>query len=225
MLRSTPPLFLILGPILSFVHAFLFLLSQSTSSQGPPDLGRMPLVVFLLAGKWCREKGRFSPFAQRVRNFLELNCPFLKVAVLTLGSQYPWRASLVVRSKWSVNTPGSSSFLCSDQYSELERGDVTWSLLLPSLWSPPFSLTAHFDPSDDSCWFWGVQQQQKVPPGDTALASAIWQWSCLASQHTFAAKTISWYEGKLSPTVMLPWMSRNSFLLSSFFSSLFTAGQ
>lgn len=138
----------------------------------------MPLVPFLLAGKWCREKGRVSPFARRVRNFLELNCPFLKVAVLTLGSQYPWRASLVVRSKWSVNTPGSSSFLCSDRYSEWERRDVTWSLLLPSLYSPPFSLTAHFDPPDDSCWFWGAQQQQKVPPGDTALASAIWQWSC-----------------------------------------------
>lgn len=64
-------------------------------------------MEFLLAGKWCREERRFSPFARRVRNFLELNCPFLKVAVLTLGSQYPWRASLVVRSKWSVNTPGA----------------------------------------------------------------------------------------------------------------------
>lgn len=120
------------------MHFFSFSPNPHLHRDPPGLVGRMPLVEFLLAGKWCREERRFSPFAPRVRNFLELNCPFLKVAVLTLGSQYPWRASLVVRSKWSVNTPGSSSFLCSDPYSELERRDVTWSLLLPSLWSPLF---------------------------------------------------------------------------------------
>lgn len=155
MLRRIHPLFVVFDPILSFVHAFLFLLCYSTSSQGSPRpcwedaTGGVPF-----SREVCREERRFSPLAQRVRNFLELNCPFLKVAVLTLGSQYPWRARLVVRSKWGVNTPGSSSFLCSDQYSELERRDVTWSLLLPSLWSPlfyPSPLQPILTPPDDSC--------------------------------------------------------------------------
>lgn len=120
------------------MHFFSFSPNPHLHRDLPDLVRRMPLVAFLLAGKWCREKGRVSPFAQCVRNFLELNCPFLKVPVLTLGSQYPWIASLVVRSKWRVNTPGSSSFSCSDQYSDSGRRDVTWSLLLPSLWSPVF---------------------------------------------------------------------------------------
>lgn len=78
------------------------------------------------------QEGRLSPFALYVRKFLGLNSQFFKVTVLTLGSQYPQIASLVVRSKWSVNTPGNSSFFCS------ERRDVTYRQLLHSLWSPLF---------------------------------------------------------------------------------------
>lgn len=82
------------------------------------------------------QKGRLSLFALYVRKFLGLNSQFLKVTVLTLGSQYPQIASLVVRSKWSVSTPGNS---CSDPYSKmLERRNVIYRQLLHWLWSPLF---------------------------------------------------------------------------------------
>lgn len=154
------------------MHFFSFSPNPHLHRDLPDLVGRMPLVAFLLAGKWCREKGRFSPFAQCVRNFLELNCPFLKVPVLTLGSQYPWIASLVVRSKWRVNTPGSSSFSCSDQYSDSGRRDVTWSLLLPSLWSllfypsplqpiwTPLVIPAGFGEPSSSTWSLPGMQQR-----------------------------------------------------------------
>lgn len=100
------------------------------------------------------QEGRLSPFALYVRKFLGLNSQFFKVTVLTLGSQYPQIASLVVRSKWSVNTPGNSSFFCS------ERRDVTYRQLLHSALVSTvlfWYLAAHFHHPDHAFCSLGYQ--------------------------------------------------------------------
>ena len=156
MLRSSHHLSLILDPIPSFVHAFLFFFfSPIHSCVGIPQTlwAECHWWHFFWQGRGAVQKGRLSPFALYARKFLGLNSQFVKVPVLTLGSQYPQIASLVVRSKWSVNTPGNSSCFCSDPCSKmLERWDNSFTrsglhcfiLLACSPFSPPWRCVLQF---------------------------------------------------------------------------------